>query len=212
MSSSKSKRHPVMLYHSQRKREYAVWRDFKNSSDFLICTYTSFSRIAERVQLFIGNCIWVTYIDGNTHPILSSTQLNYTSNVNYLKKKKSPTPKDCTAWCLLPLVPVMDKPPTHRGPSPAALQSPCLQQSPCKRAKLPESQLQGLSFQPQALYKYELLLWSTWHVSSSVIYEIFTTIFQVLPWLKKGRGAEGYKSEKYFKFKNNTQTTATVSR
>lgn len=137
--------------------------------------------------------------------------VSYVSNVNGLKKHtqrlstvqhSAPSPS-----CPLPFVPTTDKPPVHHRPSLAALQSPCLQQTLCKRAKLPEIQLQDLSFQLQALYKSgvtpapapkDLTRFQWCHIWS--IYYYFSSTTSV----KKKEGAEGQKPAKYLKFKNNT--------
>lgn len=63
------------------------------------------------------------------------------SNVTALK-----TTVRSTARCLFPFMPIMEKPLVQHGPDLAALQSPCLQQTLCKWAKLPEIQLQDVSF------------------------------------------------------------------
>lgn len=72
------------------------------------------------------------------------------SNVNYFKKNNTKPPQQDS----LPL-PVVNKPPEHLGFGLAAWKSLCLQQAFCKQnfTKLPETQLQDLSTQPQALYK-----------------------------------------------------------
>lgn len=80
-------------------------------------------------------------------------------------------------------------------------------------SKLLEIQLQDLSFPLQALYKsgvIQVLFQSTWHISSGVIYEVFTTIFKHY-FTKKGRGLRDRSLQKILSLKITLRLLPTVS-